>query len=112
MKILHGTWIPDETAFIQKGAFYLWVETTEPSHKHTSSRAIHPCQLGRDELEAFLDNELGVKPGRPLEQLISPRYFLLPSADQAPLPSPELARYLEQSTPETFEWQYWQVRLL
>ena len=109
MKILHGTWIPNETAFIQKGAFYLWVETTEPSHKHTSSRAIHPCQLGRDELEAFLDNELGVKSGRPLEQLISPRYFLLPSADQAPLPSPELARYLEQSTPETFEWQYWQV---
>lgn len=34
---------------------------------------------------------------------------MLPSTDQAPLPSLELSRYLEQATPETFEWQYWQV---
>jgi len=33
MKIVHGTWIPAETAdFIQQGGFYLWVETDTPSH--------------------------------------------------------------------------------
>ncbi|QUY40702.1 DEAD/DEAH box helicase [Acaryochloris marina] len=109
MKIIHGTWIPDEAAFIQKGAFYLWVETTEPKKKRKTARSIHPFQLASDELEDFLSNDLGVKPGRPLEQLITSRHFLLPSTDQAPLPSLELARYLEETTPETFEWQYWQV---
>ncbi len=109
MKIIHGTWIPDEATFIQKGAFYLWVETTEPKKKRKTTRTLHPYQLASDELEDFLGNELGVKPGRPLEQLITPRYFLLPSSNQAPLPSLELARYLEQAIPETFEWQYWQV---
>lgn len=109
MKIIHGTWIPDEAAFIQKGAFYLWVETTEPKKKRKTARSIHPYQLAKDDLEDFLSNELGVKPGRSLEQLIDSRHFLLPSTDQAPLPSLELSRYLEQATPETFDWQYWQV---
>lgn len=109
MKIIHGTWIPGEDDFIQTGAFYLWVETTEAQKSRKSAQAVHPHHLPCQGLEDFLGNELGVKPGRPLETLIAPQYFLLPTSDQGPLPSLELTRYLEQTIPETFEWQYWQV---
>ena len=109
MKIIHGTWIPGKDEFIQTGAFYLWVETTDPTEKRKSAQAIHPHQLLSQALEAFLGSELGVNPGCPLDRLIAPKYFLLPSNGQAPLPSIELARYLEQTIPEIFEWQYWQV---
>lgn len=109
MKIIHGTWIPSEDKFIQKGAFYLWIESTDPKKKRKSAQNIHSHQLPKPDLVEFLGNELGVKPGRPIEQLIAPQYFLLPSSDQRPLPSLELARYLERTIPETFEWQYWQV---
>ena len=39
MHIIHGTWIPDDThEFIQRGAFYLWVETDTPSGKVAEPR--------------------------------------------------------------------------
>lgn len=112
MKILHGTWILEaENGFIQKGTFYLWVETTEASKKRQTASNIHPCQLFKSDLEAFLSQELGIKPEQRahlVAEQISPQYFLLPSSDIRPLPSLELARYLEQDIPETFELQYWQ----
>lgn len=109
MKIIHGTWIPSADEFVQKGAFYLWIETTDPKKRRKSSQTVHPHQLSKQALEEFLGSELGFKPGCPLEQLIAPQYFLLPTSDQRPLPSLELARYQEQTIPETFEWQYWQI---
>ena len=52
MKILHGTWIPDETEnLIQSGGFFLWVETTEFWKPKNST--IHPDQLSSKDLEAF-----------------------------------------------------------
>src|SRR6187431_118439 len=31
VQIVHGTWIPEDTdAFVQRGAFYVWVETDTP----------------------------------------------------------------------------------
>jgi len=113
MKILHGAWIPQaEDGFMQKGTFYLWVETSETSKKRTTAPNIHPCQLLNSDLEAFLSQKLGIKSeqrGHPAAEQISPQYFLLPSSGDRPLPSLELARYLEQDIPETFELQYWQV---
>lgn len=113
MKILHGTWIPQaEDGFIQKGTFYLWVETAEASKKRKTAQNIHPCQLSKKDFEAFLSQELGIKSeqnSHPAQEQISPQYFLLPSSDERPLPSLELARYLEQDIPETFDLQYWQV---
>ena len=38
-----------------------------------------------------------------------PRYFLLPTLNDQPLPSLELSRYLEADSPETFTWQFWQI---
>jgi SNF2 family DNA or RNA helicase len=113
MKILHGTWIPHtEDKFIQRGTFYLWVETNEGTQKCKTTQNIHPCQLFKDDLETFLTQELGIKSElrlHPIAERISPQYFLLPSKDERPLPSLELARYLEQDLPEAFELHYWQV---
>jgi SNF2 family DNA or RNA helicase len=110
MKILHGTWIPEaEDSFIQAGAFYLWVETAERKKFRKKSQR-HPCQLIPVDLAALLTSELGIKANyRPLEDLIEPRYFLLPTVNDQPLPSMELSRYLEAELPESFEFQYWQV---
>ncbi|MCY7284751.1 MAG: DEAD/DEAH box helicase [Cyanobacteria bacterium CAN_BIN43] len=123
MKILHGTWIPQaEDHFVQDGTFYLWIETTEGKKQRGKTQA-HPRQLGKAALAEFLAKEAGIKlptPGNQgrnrtpagLESAIAPQYFLLPSADQQPLPSLELARYLETELPEAFEWQYWQIDCL
>ena len=46
MHIIHGTWIPEDTnEFIQRGAFYLWVETdTPPGTKRSRTGTVHPPQ--------------------------------------------------------------------
>ncbi|MEO1124184.1 MAG: DEAD/DEAH box helicase [Cyanobacteria bacterium J06639_16] len=111
MKILHGTWIPQAAeAFIQTGAFYLWVETETKSRRRRAD-PYHPCHLFEPDLVAVLTDELGIKPPgyRKLEDFVTPRHFLLPTVDDAPLPSLELSRYLETEPPETFTWQFWQV---
>ena len=106
MKILHGTWIPNETEdLIQSGGFYLWAESTVA--KKTKSTTIHPHQLSAQDLAAFLTQELGLKNLQP--DAITPQYFLLPTAGDKPLPSLELALYLETELPEDFTWQYWQI---
>ncbi len=110
MKVLHGTWIPNtENDFIQLGSFYLWVEI--PILKRGRSQQIHPGHLAKDELIAFLGQILGLKEtATQLSQRISPKYFALPTADNQPLPSPELTKYLELEIPEEYEeFQYWQV---
>jgi hypothetical protein len=61
MKILHGTWIPQtEDGFIQTGAFYLWVETTEETKttkKQKSAQNRHPSHLHASDLESFLGTD-------------------------------------------------------
>ena len=112
MKILHGTWIPTANAgFVQEGAFYLWIETTELHTQRKSTGNRHPGHLPQKDLVHCLTQELGIKPApnHALEDEILPQYFLLPSAEQRPLPSLELARYLEQEVPDQFEFAYWQV---
>jgi len=136
MKILHGTWIPDHNdGFIQTGNFYVWVETAATTAiattKRRSTKAAkvsepfnvkHPASLAEPELKSFLYNELAIKDDLlqemtnshvrknfPKEQIIFPRYFLLPTSENKPLPSLESARYLEIESPENFELQYWQI---
>ncbi|MBD2464255.1 DEAD/DEAH box helicase [Oscillatoria sp. FACHB-1407] len=111
MQILHGTWIPQKDGeFIQQGAFYLWVETTEQK-RFRKPNPRHPRQLVAADLATLLTQELGIQPPnyRKLDDFISPQYFLLPTVDDQPLPSLELSRYLEEELPEEFELQYWQV---
>jgi SNF2 family DNA or RNA helicase len=119
MYILHGTWIPDETEnFIQPGRFYLWVETDTPPARRTAG--IHPNHLSATELDDFLRETLGITPlaaapsaGKPIGKTLSPeivsRSFLLPTAQQWPLPSWEMMQYLEMAVPEPVDWRYWQI---
>ncbi len=112
MQILHGTWIPQSgTDFVQAGAFYLWVETVEAQKRTRKPSQRHPRQLAAADLAELLTSEFNIKPlnyGELVDQ-IEPRYFLLPSVDNQPLPSLEMSQYLEDDLPETFEFQYWQI---
>src|SRR5438034_8726634 len=99
MDLIHGTWIPDETAeFVQPGGFYLWVEcdagTGQSAWRGGSS--IHPCCLSAPALATFLGEKLGIQdqPIAKLTAAIRPIYLLLPSANDAPLPSFELQPYV------------------
>ena len=106
MKILHGTWIPDETEeLIQSGGFYLWVETKSVKKTKSSGNNYGDLLCDRD-LAAFLE-QLGIQNLQP--ETITTKHFLLPTANERPLPSLELARYLEADLPEEFSWQYWQI---
>ena len=108
MKIIHGTWIPQEhNDFVQKGGFYLWVETMPKSSKKKLNSTYHPQQLNSQELAEFITAKLGLTKVDP-RQIVS-KYFLLPSHNEKPLPSLELSRYLEQEMPETAELQIWEV---
>ena len=112
MRILHGTWIPnEETDFIQSGSFYLWVETQSFPKNHTNTQQIHPGHLVKSELIAFLVQELGIKEDNTqFVQHISPKYFALPTTNNQPLPSPELTKYLEIELTDSYEeFQYWQI---
>lgn len=121
MYILHGTWIPEETdRFIQGGQFYLWVETDEPqSAGSPQAENVHPNHLNGAALAAFLKDTLGIKPlpqsfvGKTrilsIEPELVPRYFRLPTIDDVPLPSWEMAHYLEQDLPDQAQFQAWKI---
>jgi len=52
---------------------------------------------------------LGIAKSPDLSEQISPKYFILPSSDGAPLPSVELLRYLEAEPEEPSQWQAWEI---
>jgi len=95
MQVIHGTWIPDQTTeFIQSGSFYLWVETSIAKQSRTRQQ-IHPRQLSQEELVSFLAQNLGFKETPvQLKERISTKCFALPTANNQPIPSPELIKYL------------------
>ncbi len=106
MQILHGTWIPDESPdFTRSGRFFVWVEVAA-TRKPKPKPGVHPGHLLQPELAAFLTEQLGITP--PLSQF-QPRYFLLPTIADQPLPSPELSRYLELEIPSEYTLQSWQI---
>ena len=113
MKVIHGTWIPNaEPDYIQSGAFHLWVETSSfGQNRAKNKQQIHPYHVDSQELGAFLSQELGIKASNAtIQQRISSKYFALPTANNKPLPSPELSRYLESEISEQYDdFQYWQI---
>lgn len=112
MKILHGTWIPEITGdFIEQGAFYLWVETSTRKTKRNPD-TLHPQHLTASSLQAFVQNEIGISEdySRLISNRISLKYFALPTLNQQPLPSPELAKYLETDLNLEFEeFATWEI---
>src|SRR5712692_11421223 len=114
MYLIHGTWIPDETEdFVQRGDFYLWVESDAPTDRpsRAADRSIHPRHLAGPALEAFLGDKLGIRdgPSGKVAAALRPVYFRLPSAGGEPLPSFELRPYVDSEVPDEFELAGWQV---
>ena len=122
MQIVHGTWIPEEMdAFVQRGGFYLWVETDTPlvppsstKRNGTARRAAageHPRHLSRAALGRFLAEKLKLGRYGPeaLSRLSKTQHFLLPTADGRPLPSVEIAPYVEEEVPLEYALEAWQV---
>ncbi|MCZ6679915.1 MAG: DEAD/DEAH box helicase [Candidatus Poribacteria bacterium] len=111
MKILHGTWIPENTDdYQQHGAFYLWVETIVANRGRKATND-HPHSLKPKPLEDFLKDELGLKDDshQTIGGRIVKKTFTLPSAEGAPLKSYELMTYLGEDIPQTFELKPWQI---
>jgi SNF2 family DNA or RNA helicase len=112
MQVIHGTWIPNSPdQFKQEGCFYLWVETDQAQRRKGNQ---HPFQLQESALIDSMVQELGVGGSTAIAKnlQVEPRFFLLPSQDETPIHSPEIARYLEQDLPNTFDWQWWQIDCL
>src|SRR5436305_10122752 len=113
MHIIHGTWIPEDShAFIQSGAFYLWVETDTPigTTRHRGD-PVHPLQRMSTALAAFLTEKLGLRESMPgtLARTLTTKYFLLPTTKGKPSPSFELLRYADEEEPLEFDLAPWQV---
>ena len=102
MNVIHGAWIPKNTQdFIQSGDFYLWVESDEVRNK--LSMPLHPQHLPEKPCLEFLKNELAVNPMAAGQgALLS---LLLPTAEDKPLPSPELQRVESSATVTLQSWQ-------
>ena len=102
MHIVHGTWVPDEPgSFVQRGYFYLWVETDAPTtgRRLHQGDATHPRHLMQAALATFLEDKLGVRepPAHLLSSAMEIRYLFLPSVDGMPLPCFELLPYVASS---------------
>ncbi|MBV9228912.1 MAG: ATP-dependent helicase, partial [Chloroflexi bacterium] len=113
MHVIHGTWIPeDANEFIQRGGFYLWVETDTPqSPRRRGADAVHPRHLTHTALTTFLTEKLGLRDfGSGIsEQALCTKYFLLPTTAGKPSPSFELLRYVDEEEPIEFDLKSWQV---
>jgi superfamily II DNA or RNA helicase len=109
MNIFHAFWRPDPAdAFVQNGAFHLWVETSDPQAKQPS-KAHHPRHLPVRELLALL---AGMKIPA-VQAQCADLEFALPSHGNEPLPCPELAPYLDRDpdldTAEPAELRTWKI---
>ena len=104
MKVIHGIWIPDSKKdFIQKGQFYIWVETDEV--KSSQNKNLHPQQLREHACLDFLKAAFGysLNPYDPVPQL---QKVYLPTVDGKPVPDPEL---VISDVSEEVNLQVWQV---
>src|SRR6266699_3967328 len=113
MHVIHGTWIPgDAHEFLQRGAFYLWVETDTPTAALPShAGTVHPRHLAHTALATFLMEKLGLREpvSGALARTLGTKYFLLPTAADKPSPSFELLRYVDEEEPVEFDLAPWQV---
>ena len=112
MEILHGTWIPEYgKEFDNPGKFVLWIETSEENS--SSKKGVH-CRHISD--SATLDSYLvsGLSLGKALVASIDPSvvafHAILPSHQDAPLPSLEMAQLNGDYLPDDCNWQSWEIQ--
>ncbi len=113
MHVVHGTWIPDDAQeFMQRGTFYLWVETDTPAVPLEGATAgNHPRHLMQKALVTFLMEKLGLRElaSDTLAQTVDVKYFLLPTIANKPAPSFELLRYVDEEEPVEFDLVPWGI---
>ena len=88
MKVIHGIWIPHpKDSFIQKGQFYIWVETDEVNSRKIKNQQ-HPQQLTEQACLDFLKTTFvySLNPYDPESEL---QGVYLPTVDDNPQPDPE-----------------------
>ena len=88
MKVIHGFWTPlPKDGFIQKGQFYIWVETDEVKIRKNKNQ--HPQQLREQACLDFLKTafaySLNLNAPSPQQQSV-----YLPTIVDKPVPDPEL----------------------
>jgi hypothetical protein len=110
MEIVHGTWIPDDTDdFHQRGAFCVWVETDTPLGATLPGE--HPGVLTHASLASFLTEKLGVREDGPdsLARKLTTKFFVLPTANDRPVPSFEMLPYVEDEAPDELVLTAWKI---
>jgi SNF2 family DNA or RNA helicase len=114
MHILHGTWLPgDEREFDNSGQFLFWIET-ENLQRPRKSSGLHPFHLMQTPLINFFRETLPLPRDAlfALPETAKTVWFLFPSTEEKPLPSPELAHLQGAELPESFHWRAWRVFVL
>ena len=114
MDVYHGTWLPAVNAgFENHGQFIFWIERQYQKAKSSKSKKnLHPHHLSKTlELANFLSTDLSltkvvISQLNPTLVLI---YMALPSDQQQPLPSPEMAQLTGHYLPDEYDWQIWEV---
>ena len=109
---IDGTWIPrpvDE--FDNPGKFVFWIETSE-NGKGQPKPGQHPSHLSdATRLDSFLASGLGL--GRTAVEAACPEPGVfratMPSANEKPLPSLEMAQLSGEYLPDKFEWNDWDI---
>ncbi len=104
MKVIHGFWFPhSKDEFIQKGQFYVWIETDEVKLKKRDNR--HPQQLIEKSCLDFLKAMFAYKL-RPYDPEAEFQNVYLPTIAGVPIPDPEL---VSSDVTEEVVIQKWQV---
>ncbi len=114
MHILHGTWLPGaEREFDNSGQFLFWIETENPQRPRKSS-GLHPFHLMQDPLIIFFKETLPLSRDvvSELPKTAKTVWFLFPSSEEKPLPSPEMAYVQGTDLPGSFDWRPWRVFVL
>ena len=112
MEILHGTWAPADTApFENPGRFFFWMEQEQPLRGRKGADA-HPFAAPAARLEEMIAAVLPATVAREINPQPATNWVWLPTAEDAPLASPELGQLWGAETPERFAWRPWRVAAL
>ncbi|MCK5813404.1 MAG: DEAD/DEAH box helicase [Cocleimonas sp.] len=115
MNIYHGAWIVSANSqFNNHGQFVLWIETPT-LHKGKAKTTLHPNHLSNTKrLNSILSSDLSFN--KTLIAKLTPEIILLhatlPSTNNRPLPSPEMATLLGEYAPDKYHWQNWSIKTI
>jgi len=115
MDVFHGTWLtPAMSGFNNQGQFVFWMETPQQT-KDKIPASVHPYHLSDSaKLKTFLSTKLSLT--KLLISNLSPEivsiHSTLPSANNTPLPSIEMATIRGDYFPDDYYWQVWTIQAI